>query len=693
MFNTGRSSSRVRRLLRAALPFPPIEGPPAPSFWPVLSVPWRHGIRNWMAAFPGSTLVFGLAVALFALLSGLFKAGGPSLASAQSDTTAPTVSSVAVTSVLGEGVTAYGIGAVIKVTVIFSESVSVTGVPQLSLDVGTVSRTAAYDSSTNSSVVFNYTVAEGDSAPDGLSIQANKLSLNGGGIKDTSNNDAVLSHAALPAQENHKVDGIKPRLSNVYFLSGSTVSGFVTAGDSFDIVAEFTEPVYVSSRSQVQTTIDVGGAQKTLELLESWHVGTAKERFRYGVQQGDLDLDGVSIVANAMTLDGATIRDSAGNDAALLTHSAVTNSHVLVDAVLPTVSSIAITSDPGEDDTYAVGDKIEVTVTFSEDVYVPLVSRSDMPGARWPQLELNIGGEAKTAPYQSSTGANVIFAYTVQSGDTDDNGIAIDANKLSLNGGTIEDNAANTPVAGARTSPFDVPSDAAVTHAALPDAAGHKVGDSAPALTLSGDTSPEYEENGESSVATYSVSGSAATVSWSLSGDDDDDFSISTSGVLSFASSPNYEAATDADTDNQYRVTINASDGTNTGTLQVTVIVTNVRHDTDELPVITGTLQAGQTLTVDKSPIVNAYSLNPDAELNLDESKFGYTWRRNDGTADTNIAGAIGTGTEFSTYTLTADDVGKTITVRVGFLTTESGTLAVLYLISAPTGVVVAGGL
>ena len=156
----------------------------------------------------------------------------------------------------------------------------------------------------------------------------------------------------------------------------------------------------------------------------------------------------------------------------------------------------------------------------------------------------------------------MIFAYTVQSGDTDANGISIGANKLSLNGGLIKDNAGNSPVAEARTC--CLPRNTFVTHDALSDAAGHKVDGSSSALTVSGDTSPEYRENGEASVATYRVFGAGATISWSLSGDDSDDFSISNTcrpscGVLSFTSPPNYEAATDADTDNQYRVTIGAS--------------------------------------------------------------------------------------------------------------------------------------
>ena len=309
----------------------------------------------------------------------------------------PTISSVAVTSATGEGFTAYGIDDVIEVTVNFSESVTVTGAPQLQLSVGTDSKTATYASSVGSSVVFNYTVAEGDSDTNGVSIQANKLSLNGGSIKDASNNDADLSHEALPDQENHKVDGIRPSLSNVYYLYGSRAgsNGFFTAGDSFDVVAQFTETVYVSESGQVAITLKVGGVEKTVEVADSWYVDRNEERFEYRVQEGDLALDGVSVAANAVTLDGgATVRDAAGNDA-VLTHPAVTNSLLQVDAVLPAISSITITSDPGEDDTYAVGGKIEVRVTFSENVDVPRVNRSDMPGDRWPQLELNIGGRQR----------------------------------------------------------------------------------------------------------------------------------------------------------------------------------------------------------------------------------------------------------------------------------------------------------
>ena len=143
---------------------------------------------------------------------------------------------------------------------------------------------------------------------------------------------------------------------------------------------------------------------------------------------------------------------------------------------------------------------------------------------------------------------------------------------------------------------------------------------------------------------------------------------------MKFTSSPNYEDPTDEDTDNQHDVTIQVSDVTNTSTLQVTVIVTNVSYDADELPVITGTAQVGETLTVDTSPITD-----------MDEdTTFGYAWISTDGDTDTNIDGANN-----SSYTLTDDDEGKTIKVLVGFRSTGG----IVRLISAPTDAVVMGGL
>ena len=73
------------------------------------------------------------------------------------------------------------------------------------------------------------------------------------------------------------------------------------------------------------------------------------------------------------------------------------------------------------------------------------------------------------------------------------------------------------------------------------------------------------------------------------------------------------------------------------------------------LPTISGTAQADETLTADTSGISDADG--------LDNAEFSYQWIRTDGGTDDDIAGA----TE-STYTLTDDDEGKTIKLKVWFI-------------------------
>ncbi len=129
-------------------------------------------IRRWATGLAAAALLAGIV--------GLFGSDGPPSVSAQTDTTAPTVSSVAITSDAGNGV--YGIGDDIEATVTFSEDVTVTDTPRLGLDIGGASKTVSYESTSGSTVVFSYTVAAGDSDHDGIAIRANRLILSGGVI-------------------------------------------------------------------------------------------------------------------------------------------------------------------------------------------------------------------------------------------------------------------------------------------------------------------------------------------------------------------------------------------------------------------------------------------------------------------------------------------------------------------------------
>ena len=112
----------------------------------------------------------------------------------------------------------------------------------------------------------------------------------------------------------------------------------------------------------------------------------------------------------------------------------------------------------------------------------------------------------------------------------------------------------------------------------------------------------------------------AGTVfSWSLSGADAGDFSISTSGVLTFSSAPDFETPTDSNTDNEYIVTVRATDnGTpmkfDGHTLRVTV--TNI----NEAPEITstGTTFTAPSFDENGTSVVATYTATDvDANSNL----------------------------------------------------------------------------
>ena len=92
-------------------------------------------------------------------------------------------------------------------------------------------------------------------------------------------------------------------------------------------------------------------------------------------------------------------------------------------------------------------------------------------------------------------------------------------------------------------------------------------------------------------------------------------------------------------------------------------------------PTISGTVQAGQTLTANTTGIAD--------DDGLVNATYSYQWIRNDSTTDSDIQDATS-----STYPLTDDDVGKTIKVRVSFTddaeNEESLTSAATAAVTAP---------
>ncbi|MBP6866390.1 MAG: peptidoglycan-binding protein [Candidatus Pacebacteria bacterium] len=96
--------------------------------------------------------------------------------------TIPTVSNITSSTTNGSYITLD----TISIQVVFSESVNVTGLPQLTLETGTTDQVLDYVSGTGSdTLTFTYTIQAGDTSADLDYVGANSLALNGGTIVAT----------------------------------------------------------------------------------------------------------------------------------------------------------------------------------------------------------------------------------------------------------------------------------------------------------------------------------------------------------------------------------------------------------------------------------------------------------------------------------------------------------------------------
>ena len=219
----------------------------------------------------------------------------------------------------------YGLGEEIVVGVRFDTSVAVTGTPQVALTIGTQTRQANHTGLLSlMEPAFRYTVVATDSDADGVSIPANALTLNGGTIKHSVDNtlNADLTHNAVAGSTSRKVDGSSttaPQVVSVTIHNLPASGDTYGVGENIEVRVRLDQLVAVTGTPQVALVI---GAQTRQANFNS-RVGYSMF-FRYTVVAADVDTDGISIVADALALNGGTIKHSVDNTVnAILTHSAV----------------------------------------------------------------------------------------------------------------------------------------------------------------------------------------------------------------------------------------------------------------------------------------------------------------------------------------------------------------------------------
>ena len=498
-----------------------------------------------------------------------------------------------------------------------------------------------------------YTLAAADA---GKTIKV-KVSFEdkGGTAEGPLTSDAYPSSGTVTASANTTAPAL---LSVTVTSTPRKTSDTYGAREHIEFSMTFDAPVTVTGDPTF--AFDLGGPSTA-----TWYAGSGTTTLRFshavsGGSSGDQDTNGISWAMNAIELNGGTIAGTDNAVTAILTHAAQSNlaGHKVdgrTTAVTPaTVTDVVVTSTPmlmasgsSTADTYGFGETIVITVTVSEAV--------EVEGDPVFRFSLTNPGSAANNPQATydrtrSIATTIVFTYTVQAGDMDNNGIWIGTHSQTF---SLD---ANDRI---RTASQQIDIDR--SHLEKGTQGGHKVDGSLGAPTVPPDpTAPTL----------VSATATTLTIEWTHPGDGGsplirDYVHYRVQGATDWTNwyvgeTPVTRAViTNLEAETAYDVRVHSTNaiGSSQWAQSATAFSTRANTPATGAPTITGTATVGQELTADASPIVDNDGLT--------DVDFTYQWLRvdADGTSDpVDITDATD-----ATYTLTDDDAGKKVKVKVSF--------------------------
>ncbi|WP_409266934.1 Ig-like domain-containing protein [Massilia sp. BHUDP2] len=298
------------------------------------------------------------------------------------DVVAPTVTNI--TSTTADG--AYKAGAAILIQVQFSEAVYVTGAPTLLLDNGGVATRVGGNGS--NTLVFSYTVQQGQVSADLDVAGTGALQLNGGAIKDGAGNDAVLTLAtpgaagSLGANKAIRVDGAAPTdivLSNAAITTLDGANAVVGNLGSVDANTQdsFTYSLVSGDGSTDNAAFAIVGG--TLRALDAGALGEGVRsvRVRSTDAAGNTYEEALSIAVSSPPTVAITAAQNSlgvgGSTLVTFTFSKTPVGFAAADVSVTGGSLGALTADPQNDKVY--------TATFTPDAGVQNLAATISVGA------------------------------------------------------------------------------------------------------------------------------------------------------------------------------------------------------------------------------------------------------------------------------------------------------------------------
>ena len=255
------------------------------------------------------------------------------------DTQRPTASIVVTDTALKAGQST-------TVTITFSEAVTGLSTADFSVANGALDNL----SSSDGGITWTATLTPDASVTDATNL----ITLNNTGYTDAAGNTGT----GTTDSNNYAIDSKAPAVISVTVPANGTY----LAGDTLDFTVNFDEAVTVDTTGgspRLAITLDTGGTVYANYLSGS---GSTALVFRLSVANGQQDSNGIAIDSN-LQVNGATLRDAAGNDSSTTLNSVGATTAVLVDAAPPQVTGIAL-----DGTSPTTSSTLGFTVTFSEDV-------------------------------------------------------------------------------------------------------------------------------------------------------------------------------------------------------------------------------------------------------------------------------------------------------------------------------------
>lgn len=332
----------------------------------------------------------------------------------------------------------------VAITISFSSRVVVNatgGTPSLEMDVGEYNRQAIYTSGNKSlALTFVYTVSLGDTAPLGLDYRSvNALILNGGTIRRDSANPTLDASLTLPSRPSalmtHSivVDRTMNAQTTIQSLTADLSVGEYGSNQLITLSLIFSDEVAIDGLPKINlntgTSVPYISGTGTHTLI-FMHIVQDNEATTSLDKVNDNSID-CALPCKIINYNGVVVNTS-------LAGINLLPQGIKIDTQAPTIVSVYSVTPvvQANGNSFVVGDRIDIVVEMSLDVYI------DPPPSVYPEkaplLLLNsakYGRPVLCTGYFNSSRKLLLFQYIVQEDDVANQLAYLDTDSLTLNNG------------------------------------------------------------------------------------------------------------------------------------------------------------------------------------------------------------------------------------------------------------------